>query len=352
MTPPKIALKQRQGFLERAAAAGFVLGLLVGGAVAAVLFAIISAHSQQNAGDPHVRVLRLAHALDPAHPVHLGMERFGEEVNRLSGGRIRVDIFPSGQLGSETESTEQLQQGVLAMVKSSTASMENFVPEMAVFGLPFLFRDHDHFWDVLNSEIGQEFLESGVRLGLRGICYYDAGSRSFYTTNRPILSPDDLRGMKIRVLQSRMAMDMISQMGGSPTPISWGELYTALQQGMVDGAENNPPSFYSSRHFEVARHFSINEHTKVPDILLFSERIWQTLSPQEQAWIMEAAELSVVYQRQVWDEYSENAMQSLRRHGVQVYYPEIEPFRQRVAPLYERFEGTRIGEYVERIRAH
>lgn len=339
------------GFLDRSGAAGLLLGFLLGGAFAAVLFALISAGNAGNTG-PGARVLKMAHALDPTHPVHLAMEWMAEDLAIRSGGRLGIAIFPSGQLGAESDSIEQVQQGALAMAKTSTATMEQFVPEMALFGLPYLFRDEEHYWNVLRGELGRELLESGVHLGMRGLVYYDSGSRSFYTIDGPILHPDDLRGEKIRVLRSKMAMDMISQLGGSPTPIPWGELYTALQQGMVDGAENNAPSFYTSRHFEVAKHFSLDEHTRVPDIVLFSELVWQSLSAEEQGWIRESAEASVAYQRQVWAEQSAAAMEALQEAGVEVYYPDKEPFRLKVQPLYERFKGTPLGNLVERVRAH
>lgn len=341
----------KSGFLERSGAAGLFLGLLLGGAIASVLFAIISAGGSDAPGMGG-RVLKMAHALDPTHPVHLAMEWMADDLFERSGGLLEIAVYPSGQLGAESDSIEQVQQGALAMVKTSTATMEQFVPEMALFGLPYLFRDEEHYWNVLRGELGRELLESGVRQGMRGLVYYDSGSRSFYSIDSPILSPDDLKGQKIRVLRSKMAMDMISQMGGSPTPIPWGELYTALQQGMVDGAENNPPSFYTSRHFEVAKHFSLDEHTRVPDIVLFSEEVWQSLSPVEQRWVRESAEASVTYQREVWAVQSAEAMKALEEAGVQVYQPDKEAFRQQVQPLYERFEGTPVGNLVERVRAH
>ncbi|MCD8481819.1 MAG: TRAP transporter substrate-binding protein [Verrucomicrobia bacterium] len=215
----------------------------------------------------------------------------------LSMGSVVIEIFPNGQLGSEPESIEQVQRGALALVKTSSAAMEGFVPDMAVFSLPYLFRDESHYWQVLEGEIGRELLRAAEPVGGIGLCYYDSGSRSFYTAHRPILRPEDVRGLKLRVLPSRMAMDMVSTFGGAPTPIPWGELYTALQQGMVDGAENNPPSLLSSRHYEVARHFSLNEHTRVPDILLMSKAIWDGLPPHVQIWVQQAADESVAFQR-------------------------------------------------------
>src|SRR5690606_1836125 len=174
------------------------------------------------------------------------------------------------------------QIGSLDMTKVSVGVMENFAPKMKVFGLPFLFRDKQHSFSVLDGPIGQELLNEGEKFWLKGLCYYDAGSRSFYTKAKSIETPNDLSGYKIRVMESATAMDMIRSLGGAPTPISWGELYTALQQGVVDGAENNPPSFFLSRHYEVCKYYSLDEHTTLPDVLVVGTQFWNSLNTQEQ----------------------------------------------------------------------
>jgi TRAP-type C4-dicarboxylate transport system substrate-binding protein len=170
---------------------------------------------------------------------------------------------------------------------------------------------------------------------LKGLTYYDAGSRSFYTTNRPVHSPEDLQGLKIRVQESATAMRMVRMLGGAPTPISWGELYTALQQGVVDGAENNPPSFHLSRHYEVARYFMINEHSAVPDVLVMSSTVWNGLTEEQQGWLMEAAEESARHQRILWREATEAALEAVEAAGVEVIYPDRGPFADRVADIFE-----------------
>ena len=221
---------------------------------------------------------------------------------------------------------------------------------MAVFGLPYLFRDADHFWAVLNSEIGRELLEAGQGVGIHGLCYYDSGSRSFYMIDKPVLEPQQLRGTKVRVMKSRMAMDMVSTMGGAPTPIAFGELYTALQQGLVDGAENNPPSLLSSRHYEVARHYSLDEHSRVPDMVIFSQTVWATLSAQERGWLEQAAADSVVFQRELWTVKSDEALATIEAAGVTIYRPDKAPFVAATAPLYEQYRDTMIGDLAERVR--
>ena len=213
----------------------FLAGLVVGAILSTAGFAYFL--RTQGSGTLGQTVLKLGHTQDTGHPVHLGMEHMKTRLEELSGGRVTIDIYPSSVLGNENQCIEQLQDGSLAMTKTSAAAIENFIPIMSVYSMPYLFRDSDHYWAVLEGEIGKKLLESGESKFLRGLCYYDAGSRNFYTKDKPIKTPDDLKGMKIRVMNSRTAVEMVKAMGGSPTPISFGELYSALSQGIVDGAE-------------------------------------------------------------------------------------------------------------------
>ena len=298
-----------------------------------------------------IRVLKLAHALDVTHPVHKGMVYLGERLTEYSGGRMRLDIYPSGQLGAERELIELLQIGSLAMTKVSTAPLEAFVPEMKIFGIPYVFRDDEHRWKVLNGSIGKRLLLAGEPFLVRGMCYYDAGSRSFYTKKAPVTTPADLDGLKIRVMKSITAMDMVKALGGSPTPIPWGELYTSLQQGVVDGAENNPPSFYLSRHYEVCKYFSIDEHASIPDILLMSTVVWKSLSQKEQQWLQRAVDESAEYQKKLWKEATEEALSAVKKAGVTVSYPDKQPFIDAVGAMHEKYRGTPIYDLLQEIRA-
>ena len=220
---------------------------------------------------------------------------------------------------------------------------------MKVFGIPYLFRDSEHYWKVLKGPIGKELLAAGESKGLRGLCFYDAGSRSFYA-KKEIRSPEDLKGLKIRVMNSMMAMKMVEAMGGSPTPIPWGELYTSLEQGVVDAAENNPPSFRTSRHCEVCKYYILDEHTRLPDILIISLRVWNNLTPEFQQILQEAVDESVEYQRKIWAEAEEADMKTVQEAGVTVIHPDKEPFRKSVRKIWEEFEGTEIGELIKRIQ--
>ena len=340
--------------MNRQAVSFFAAGLAVGLLAATGGFAWLLRQqaAQDDGGALRGRtVLKLGHSLDPSHPVHTAMEFMKRRLEELSGGAVTMDIYPSEVLGSETQVIEQLQNGALAMTKTSTSPMEGFVPEMAVFSLPYVFRDTEHYWRVLDSELGKSLLLKSEPRNLRGLCYYDAGSRNFYTKSKPVLSPADLVGMKIRVMNSRTAMDMISAMGGAPTPIAWGELYTALQQGTVDGAENNPPSFSSSRHYEVCKYFSMDGHTRIPDVLLISTKVWETLPGQVREWIQQAADESSVFQRKLWEEKTEESLAFVQQEGVEVFYPDQAPFVESVQSMLAAYDGTPVGDLVRQFRA-
>ncbi len=315
---------------------------------AIVLLAVVVGVSPAVSARPEL-VLKLAHGLPTAHPVHEAMLFMAERVAARSDGRMKVEVFPSEQLGTEKECIEALQLGYLAMTKTSSAPMEGFVPKMRIFGVPYLFRDADHLWKVLNGPIGKELLLAGEAKRLRGLCYYDAGARSFYTKNRPIETPADLTGLKIRVQNSVMSMRMVQAMGGSPTPIPWGELYTALDQGVVDGAENNAPSLRTSRHYEVCKYYILDEHTCLPDIVVIGTRVWNRMTAEQQRILQEAADESVVYQRKLWAEAEAADLKAVEEAGVTILRPDKGPFRKSVRSVWEEFEGTEIGDLIHRI---
>jgi tripartite ATP-independent transporter DctP family solute receptor len=284
------------------------------------------------------KTMRLGHGLDVSHSVHKAMVKMGEDLFKRSGGRLKLEIYPSQQLGTERECLELLQIGSLDMTKVSVGVLENFAPKMKVLGLPFLFRDRQHSFNVLDGPIGQELLKEGENYWLKGLGYYDAGSRSFYTMEKPIEKPSDLEGQKIRVMESVTAVNMVKALGGSPTPISWGELYTSLQQGVVDGAENNPPSFYLSRHYEVCKYYSLDEHTVLPDVLLIGTYVWDKLNAQEQEWLTASVKESVKYQRVLWAQAEEEALREVQKAGVKISRPDKSLFAEKVAGIYKDYE--------------
>lgn len=297
------------------------------------------------------KTIKLAHGLDTSHPVHKAMVFMGQELEKNSEGALKLEIYPNQQLGSERQCLELLQIGSLDMTKVSAAVMENFSPNMKVLGLPFLFKNKEHTFKVLDGEVGKSLLDGGRKYWLKGLGYYDAGSRSFYTKEAPVTKPEDLEGLKIRVMESVTAMNMVSNLGGSPTPISSGELYTALQQGVVDGAENNPPTFYLSRHYEVCKYFSLDEHTTIPDVLIMSTHIWDKLSKKEQVWMQEAADASVKYQRQLWAKAETEALEAVKKAGVTVVTPDKSLFQEKVSTMYEDYKDNKeIYELIQKIK--
>ncbi|MBW8017634.1 MAG: TRAP transporter substrate-binding protein [Planctomycetes bacterium] len=301
-----------------------------------------------------VIVLKLGHGLDNKHPVHKAMERMAELVDEKSGGTLRVEIFPSEQLGNEKECIEALQLGYLAMTKTSSGVMEAFVPMIKVFGLPYLFRDSEHFWKVCLGDIGKELLDAGSKTkGLKGLCYYDSGARSFYSKDHPINTPADLqkdgKKLKVRVMNSPMAISMVTTMGASPTPIAWGELYTSLDAGVVDAAENNPPSFQLSGHYEICKFYTLDEHVRLPDMLIISTRVWEKLSKEHQVILKEAVDESVIVQRKLWEEAEAHALDVVQKAGVTVVRPDKAPFQEAVKPIWDKYKGTELGKLAEEI---
>lgn len=327
--------------------AGALIGAVLATAVITGVAALRPAYSSDkyaagDAGRPvRARVLRAGHGLPVSHPLHGGMQHLAERLAAVSGGALKLEIYPNEQLGNETQVLEQVQAGTLAITQVNAAPLGNFVRRMAVFGLPYVFRDTDHFWRFTDGPDGLALLDalaladSGRATGLRGLAYYDGGSRNFYS-KEPILSPDDLRGKKLRVQNDPVAMDMVQALGAAPTPISYGELYTALRQGVVDGAENNAPSFVTSRHLEVCSHFTLDHHTRIPNVLLISDTVWADLSTQEQAWLREAAADSSRFQRKLWEEETVRAFDAMRAAGVTIHEVDLEPFRALTAPILEQ----------------
>lgn len=298
-----------------------------------------------------VRTVRLGHAVDLEHAVHKSLVYFQTQLQQISDGKMDVEIYASGQLGSERDLIELLQIGSLAMAKVSVGPLESFVPQMQVFSLPYVFDDETHFWRTLNSELGKELLLSPLNVDLRGLAFFDGGSRSFYTCPKAISSPEGLAGMKIRTMKSQSAVELMRELGASATPISFGELYTALQQGVVDGAENSPITYYKARHYEICKNFTLDEHNSIPGIVMFSEKVWSGLNTQQQQWLQVAMDKTVIFQRALWASETQVALDALVDAGVNIIYPDKAPFQARVQSYKDSFIGTPVGEILKRIEA-
>ena len=295
--------------------------------------------------------LTCPHVLPAEHPVSKAIVRFAQEVHTRSGGRITVKVFEGGTLGNEQELADNVASGTNDFTKISIVILETKTELAKVFSLPYLFRDSDHMWKVLDGEIGQELLDMATAKGLKGICYFDAGTRSFYTKSRNLESPADLEGLKIRVQKSKSMERLVATLGGLPQQIAWGELFTALDTGVVDGAENNIPSYYTSSHYKVAPFFTFDEHVAVPDILVMSLESWERLGPDDRKLIRAAAEVAKNFQRQLWAESRATQIAKMEGEGVTFSRPDKAPFIERTRATYDQFRDTKVMEYVERIRA-
>ena len=330
----------------------FALGLLCGSLVASIVFAAVCASG--NASSPGEsspkRVLKLAHGLESTHPVHLGMIRMKEIAEKLSGGTLSIDRYSGGALGSEIKCTEQVRNGSLDMAKNSSSPLSVHVPELGALAMPYLFRDSEHYWKVLDSQIGKNLLKAMEKKGFVGLCFYDAGARSFYTVKKPVEKPGDLVGLKIRVMNSRSDIALMKAFGAAPTVISAGETYTSLAQGVVDGAENNIPTYLAGAHFEVAKFFTLDEHTRIPDVLFISAQTWRSLSEKEREILQRAAEESSKYQRRLWNEKTMEAKAELERKGVKFITPK-ESFESAASSVYEDSKDPAINAIISKIKA-
>lgn len=290
-------------------------------------------------GREEVRVLKLAHGLPPSHSVHLGLLYMNDRLKEISNDKMSLDIYSSAQLGSENQCIELLQIGSLDITKVSSAALEGFVDPFKVFGIPYLFSSRDQYFTVLDGPIGNEILATTEPYWFKGLSYFDSGARSFYTVNKPVRTPADLKGLKIRVQKSPIAVEMMRTFGGSATPVDWGELYTALQSNVVDGAENNTPSVTTAFHHEVVKYYTVNEHTMCPDVIIISLATWNKLSEQEHTWLQQAANEAAIYQRGLWEEQEKQSMEEMKENGVEIIYPDKLPFMEAAKPMVERFKN-------------
>jgi tripartite ATP-independent transporter DctP family solute receptor len=262
-------------------------------------------------------------------------------LNERTNGEMRVRVYPGGQMGAEKDTLEIAVFGGLDLTRVNLAPINSIVPESIVLALPFLFRSIEHSRAAFDGAVGRKILDAMMPYGLRGMCYYDSGARSFYNTKRPIYSPDDMVGMKIRVQNSDIYVAMMQALGANPTPIPYGEVYQALVQGVVDGAENNYPSYESSRHFEAAGHYSLTRHVMAPEVLVASRRSWDGMTGEEQDYLQAAASDSVPIMRSLWDERVGISRRRVLERGVQVVEDvDHAAFAEKMLPVWDRFIVT------------
>ncbi|MDJ0684446.1 MAG: TRAP transporter substrate-binding protein [Alphaproteobacteria bacterium] len=297
--------------------------------------------------------LRAADTHADGYPTVEAVEYMGELLSSWTNGRIAVQMFPGRQLGEERDTIEQTIAGVIDINRVNLAPLNGIVPETAIPALPFIFRSTDHMRTVMDGEIGSEILVSMEEHGLVGLAYYDSGARSFYNSVRPITSPADMQGLRIRVQNSDLFVATMEALGANATPMEFGQVYEALANGVIDGAENNWPSYESTRHFEVANHYTLNQHSLSPEVLVMSKASWDKLSAADQRLVVRAATLSVPYMRELWDARVEASRAVVEANGNEIITEvDKQPFIDAMAPVYERFAGTpELSALVERIQA-
>jgi tripartite ATP-independent transporter DctP family solute receptor len=288
------------------------------------------------------------------YPVSHGMESFMKEITEKTDGAITGKVFHAGVLGSQPDAIEQLRLGALDFAVFSLGPMGQVVPEANVVSLPFIFKGIDQMHRLMDGEVGDEIGKGMEQKGIVALAWYDAGARSFYNSKKPINVPDDLSGMKVRVMNNDLYVSMIDSMGGNATPMAFAEVYQSLKTGVVDGAENNPPSYESTNHYEVAKYYSISEHLIIPECLCMSKKTWDTLAPEVQELVKAAGRASAEYQRELWAERENKSMETIVAGGVEVnQVADKAPFQQAMEPVYGVFleQNPDLTDLVSKMRA-
>ncbi|GAB7388881.1 TRAP transporter substrate-binding protein [Bacillaceae bacterium] len=304
----------------------------------------------ENQNGQETITLKVGHTLSDTSHYQEGLKKFKELLEQRSNGQFKVEIFPSGQLGGEREMIEGLQIGSVDMVLTSTGPMSGFVPEITVVDLPFLFRDAEHAHKVLDGEVGQDLLKKLEAQDLKGLAWWENGFRNVTNNVRPIEKPEDLKGLKIRTMENDIHMDSFRTLGADPTPMAFTELFTALQQGVIDGEENPVPVIMTSRFYEVQKYLTMTRHFYNPSILLMSKSRFEQFTPEQQQLLLETAKEAGDYERQVVAEMDKKYLAELKSKGMEVIeQPNIEPFVQAVQPVYEKYEKVFGKELIDKI---
>ncbi|MAB00716.1 MAG: C4-dicarboxylate ABC transporter [Stappia sp.] len=298
-------------------------------------------------------VLRSSDTHPDGYPTVEAVKHMGKLLEERTDGRLGIEVFHSAQLGQEKDTIEQTQFGVIDMNRVSLGPFNNIIEETQVPSLPYIFRSTEHMHKVMDGPVGEEILAAFADHDLIGLAFYDGGSRSFYNSEKPIKSMDDLSGMKFRVMQSDLFVDMVGALGANATPMPYGEVYSSIQTGVIDGAENNWPSYESSGHFEVAKYYTLDQHLIVPEVLVMSKKTWDKLSEEDQKIVRQAAKDSVPHMRKLWAEREAASEAKVRESGVEVI-TEIDktPFIEAMKPVYEKYvTSDKLKDLVARIQA-
>src|SRR6266853_4052344 len=317
--------------------AALLLGLIGGPAAAADQRTILKASDVHPEGYPTVQAV----------------ENMGKKLEEATGGRLSIQMYASMQLGGEKEAIEQAQVGALQLARVSVGALGPVVDDLNVFNLPFLFRDTAHMEKVIDGPIGQELLDkvtNNPQTRLVGLAWMDAGARSLYDTKRPIKNIDDLKGLKVRVMGNPMFVDMMNALGGNGVAMGYDQVFSALQTGVVDGAENNPASFVFDNHYQVAKYYTLTEHLIVPEMLVFSRKTWDSLSKDDQALLTKFAREAQMEERELWKKYEQQAMEKAKAAGCEITeIADKAPFQNAVKPVWDKY-GPKYQDMIKRIQ--
>jgi tripartite ATP-independent transporter DctP family solute receptor len=297
-------------------------------------------------------VLRSADTHPDGYPTVEAVKYMGELIKERTAGRYSVEVYHSAQLGEEKDTIEQVQAGVLDFNRVSMGPFNGVVPVTQIPSLPYIFRSADHMRKTMDGPIGDEILKAFETHNLVGLAFYDSGARSFYNSKKAITSLADLKGMKFRVIQSNVFVDMVNGLGANATPMPYGEVYSALETGVIDGAENNWPSFESAKHYEVAKFITLDQHQMVPEVLVMSKSSWDKLTPEDQAIVRQAAKDSVARMRELWDAREKKSRETVEAAGGTVSEIDKQPLIDAMKPVYEKYLSTpELKDLAARIQA-
>jgi tripartite ATP-independent transporter DctP family solute receptor len=327
---------------------------LAGGAGAVALGAIGSVGESVTARAQAKLVLKASDVHPEGYPTVAAVEAMGKKLSQATGERISIQMFASMQLGGEKEAIEQAQLGAIQLARVSVGTLGPVIDDLNVINLPFLFRDTAHMRKVLDGDIGHELLgkvTANANANLVGLCWMDAGARSLYNTKKTIRAIADLKGLKFRVIGNPMFVDMMNDLGGNGVAMGYDQVFNALQTGVIDGAENNPPSFVFDNHYTVAKHYTLTEHLIVPEMLVLSKKTWTAMSAEDKALITKLSAEAQQEERVLWDEYEKKAMDKALAAGVEVVkVDDKKPFQDAVKPVWDKY-GPKYAEMVKRIQA-
>lgn len=303
--------------------------LLLTGSIAATLTVAPLAHADWKGWNVH-----------PAgYPVTEGIESFIKNAEKATDGRVSGRVYNGGILGDQNDAIQMLQVGGIQFAEFNLGPIGTMVPEVNVVSLPFIFKDVPHMHRVMDGPVGKELADAMAKKGIIALAWYDSGSRSFYNNEHPITKPSDMKGMKFRVMNNELYVNMVKDMGGNATPMAFSEVYQALKTGVVDGAENNWPSYDSTNHYEVAKYYSLTQHLILPEVLAVSKVAWDKLSPEDQKAVRKAAEDSATLERKLWAERVEKSRAKLVKDGVIVnVIKDKSAFQEKMKPVYAEAE--------------